>query len=160
MRRMQLVELEDLAWFPAVLRDLATDYLQIMLHVSNPYAPVASRLRKALDAAGERRILDLASGGSGPWARLLPLLAADGASIHVTLTDRTRFEFEEIHRFANRSPYLHQQSYVPDYSLVWNIALLIRLWHSHHPAHERSIVIFDKLWLFAYYFRKIVHSFT
>jgi hypothetical protein len=88
MRRLQLVELEDLAWFPAILRNLATDYLQIMLHVSNPYAPVASRLRNALDAAGERRILDLASGGSGPWARLLPLLAAGSTPVHVTLTDR------------------------------------------------------------------------
>jgi len=88
MRRLQLAELEDLAWFPAILRDLATDYLQIMLHVSNPYAPVASRLRQTLDAAGECHILDLASGGSGPWARLLPLLATDGGPVHVTLTDR------------------------------------------------------------------------
>jgi hypothetical protein len=88
MRRLQLVELEDLAWFPAALRDLATDYLQTMLHVSNPYGPIAPRLRRALDAVGERHILDLAAGGGGPWARLLPVLAADGLPVRVTLTDR------------------------------------------------------------------------
>ncbi|NCC35531.1 MAG: class I SAM-dependent methyltransferase [Chloroflexia bacterium] len=96
MRRLQLVELEDLAWFPAILRDLATDYLQMMLHVSNPYAPVAPRLHNALEASGEYRIIDLASGGSGPWARMLPLLAAKGTPVHVTLTDR----YPNINAFA------------------------------------------------------------
>jgi hypothetical protein len=28
--RLQLVELEDLTWFPHTIRDLATDYLQFM----------------------------------------------------------------------------------------------------------------------------------
>lgn len=88
MRRMQLVELEDLPWLPAPLRDMATDYLQTMLHMSNPYAPIVPRLRRALEATGERRILDMASGGGGPWARLLPLLAGAGAVPQVTLTDR------------------------------------------------------------------------
>lgn len=86
--RMQLVELEDLPWFPAALRDMATDYLQMMLHVSNPYAAIAPRLRRALDSAGGGQILDIASGGGGPWARLLPLLGADGARVQVTLSDR------------------------------------------------------------------------
>lgn len=100
MRRLQLVELEDLAWFPAALRDMATDYLQTMLHLSNPYAPVAPRLRQALAGASEHRILDLASGGSGPWARLLPLLADGPTPIHVTLTDRypNRTAFEALAR--------------------------------------------------------------
>jgi hypothetical protein len=84
MGRMQLVELEDLPWFPAALRDMATDYLQIMLHVSNPYAPAATRLRRALDAVGGEEILDIASGGGGPWSRLLPLLGG----VRVTLSDR------------------------------------------------------------------------
>jgi hypothetical protein len=88
LRRLQLVELEDLPWFPATLRDLATDYLQMMLHVSNPYGPIVPRLRRALEAAQTTHILDLASGGGGPWARLLPLLARDGVSPRVTLTDR------------------------------------------------------------------------
>lgn len=87
MPRMQLVELEDLPWFPAALRDMATDYLQMMLHISNPYARIAPRLRRAVDATGDGRILDLGSGGGGPWSRLLPLIAGDGA-LQVTLSDR------------------------------------------------------------------------
>jgi hypothetical protein len=88
MRRLQLVELEDLPWFPALLRDMATDYLQVMLLVSNPYGVIAPRLRRALDAVGGGQVLDIASGGGGPWERLLPLLAAGGAPIRVTLSDR------------------------------------------------------------------------
>lgn len=88
MRRRQLVELEDLPWFPAALRDMATDYLQMMLQVSNPYAPIAPRLGRALESVGDGRILDLASGGGGPWARLLPLVASAGVRPRVTLTDR------------------------------------------------------------------------
>ncbi|NTV64790.1 MAG: class I SAM-dependent methyltransferase [Oscillochloris sp.] len=88
MARHQLVELEDLPWFPAALRDMATDYLQMMLHVSNPYAVIAPRLRRALDAVGSAQVLDLASGGGGPWERLLPLVAVGGAPIRVTLSDR------------------------------------------------------------------------
>ncbi|NTU79574.1 MAG: class I SAM-dependent methyltransferase [Chloroflexales bacterium] len=88
IHRMQLVELEDLPWLPASLRDMATDYLQMLLHISNPYATIAPHLRRAMDAAGGGRVLDLASGGGGPWARLLPLIAAGGAPAHVTLSDR------------------------------------------------------------------------
>jgi hypothetical protein len=49
MRRLQLVELEGLAWFPASLRDAMTDYLQLTLTLTNPYAAVAPRLRPALN---------------------------------------------------------------------------------------------------------------
>jgi hypothetical protein len=85
---MQLIELEDLPWFPAPLRDMATDYLQMMLHVSKPYVAIAPRLRRALDTVAGGQILDIASGGGGPWARLLPMLAASGAPVRVTLSDR------------------------------------------------------------------------
>lgn len=88
LKRMQLIELEDLPWFPAILRDMATDYLQMMLHISNPYAAIASHLRHAIEATGSGQILDLASGGGGPWARLIPLLAMEGTTVHVTLSDR------------------------------------------------------------------------
>lgn len=89
MRRRQLIEIEDQPWCPAVIRDGATDYLQFVLDVGQPYGVIAPRLATALRRAGASRVVDLCSGGGGPWAKLLPLVRdqADGAPAAVLLTD-------------------------------------------------------------------------
>lgn len=88
IRRMQLVELEDLPWFPAPIRDAGTDFLRFALVAGNTYGPAAPILAGVLRAAGTNRVVDLCSGGGGPWQRLLPALAAEGVSCDVLLTDR------------------------------------------------------------------------
>ncbi|HYT68492.1 MAG TPA: hypothetical protein VEL51_18845 [Vicinamibacterales bacterium] len=87
MRRFHLFELEDQPWFPAVIRDLATDYLQFIqahFRVDRAMAPI---VRRALEATGTRRIIDLCSGGSGPLLLLVQDLAAEGIEVHATMTD-------------------------------------------------------------------------
>lgn len=88
MRRMQLVELEDLHWFPAPVRDAGTDFLRFMLDLGDVYAPAAPLLAEALRRSGAQRIVDLCAGGGGPWRRLLPALERHGARVDVLLTDR------------------------------------------------------------------------
>lgn len=88
MRRLHLFEIEDQTWCPASLRDAATDFLHLLLGLSNPYAVIVPRLQAGLAACGTRRIVDLAAGGSGPWPRLLPRLLADDGSIELYLTDK------------------------------------------------------------------------
>jgi len=88
MRRIQLVELEDLPWFPAAIRDAGTDFLRFMLTLGNNYAPAAPLLARAVRDSGATRIVDLCSGGGGPWRRMLPALAAEGVRCDVLLTDR------------------------------------------------------------------------
>lgn len=89
MGRLHLIEIHDQAWCPSVLRDAATDYLQFVTHVANPYAPVADRLRRALERARAARIVDLCSGAGGPWIKLGPLLGVGEAqATPVLLTDR------------------------------------------------------------------------
>src|SRR6185436_10287826 len=80
--------IEDQTWCPAGLRDAATDFLHLLLWLSNPYAVIIPRLQAALAACGTNRVIDLAAGGSGPWPRLLPRLLADDASIELYLTDK------------------------------------------------------------------------
>ena len=87
MRRFHLLELEDQPWFPAVVRDLATDYLQYIqtrFRLDRAMAPIVRRL---LEQSGARRIVDLCSGGSGPLLLLVRDLAAAGVPVHATLTD-------------------------------------------------------------------------
>jgi hypothetical protein len=97
MKRLQLVELEDLPWWPRVFRDAATDYLVTALRFSSTYIRLAPRLAAALKRSGATRIIDLCSGGGGPWADLYPALCAAGAEVSVCLTDK----YPNIEAFAN-----------------------------------------------------------
>ena len=88
MRRRQLVELEDLPWWPRVFRDAVTDYLAIALRLAGTYTPMAPRLADALRRCKADRVVDLCSGGGGPWAVLLPALRARGVNVSLCLTDK------------------------------------------------------------------------
>ncbi|MDP9349969.1 MAG: class I SAM-dependent methyltransferase [Chloroflexota bacterium] len=88
MRRLQLFEIEDQWWCPSAVRDAATDYLGFVQRLSHPYGSVAPRLLHALERVGTRKVLDLGSGGGGPWPRLVLDLADANYRVHVRLTDR------------------------------------------------------------------------
>ena len=100
MRRLHLLEIEDQPWCPAVLRDAATDFLQHMIVATDTYAPAVPHLRAALDRAGTRDVVDLCSGGGGPWPGLLAQVDPPEAPVKVRLTDRypNREAFERAHR--------------------------------------------------------------
>lgn len=83
MPRLHLMEIEDQPWCPAPIRDAGTDFLQFALKTGKNYAPVASLLTGVLARLGERRVVDMGSGGGGPWLGL-----AGEVDAEVTLTDR------------------------------------------------------------------------
>lgn len=88
MRRIHFFEIEDQPWCPAPVRDAATDFLQFALHAGGNYMPVAPLLRREIERLGVRRIIDLCSGGGGPWQRLLGEVVGSGGAVQVHLTDR------------------------------------------------------------------------
>jgi hypothetical protein len=49
---------------------MVTDALQALWNSSNLYQPIISRLQRALVNAGTRNVVDLCSGGGGPWLGL------------------------------------------------------------------------------------------
>jgi hypothetical protein len=87
MHRLHLFELEDQPWFPAVVRDLATDYLQFIQTRFRLDRAMAPLIRRALERSGVTRIVDLCSGGSGPLLLLVKGLKAGGIPVRATLTD-------------------------------------------------------------------------
>ena len=88
-RRADLFEIHDYPRFPAVLRDLVTDALQALWEFSDSYKPILPLLREALALAGTREIVDLCSGGGGPWLRLVGDFAREqNLSISICLTDK------------------------------------------------------------------------
>jgi len=78
-----------MAWFPAVWRDLLTDFLSFFASAFRPYACVAPLLADALKGAGAARIVDLCSGAGRPLLSLVPALRRLGLpDLQVTLTDK------------------------------------------------------------------------
>ena len=89
MQRKTWFELHDHRLYPGFLRDLMTDGLGAMWNAQDIYGPVVPRLRRALAEAGTNRIIDLCSGGGGPWSRLSRDLGERGESAPaILLTDK------------------------------------------------------------------------
>ena len=89
MKRLHLVELEDQPWVPRAIRDGATDLLDVLFARAGIYRPAAPTLAAFMETVGERRWLDLCSGGGGGALAMRAELAAQGsAPSSMTLTDR------------------------------------------------------------------------
>jgi hypothetical protein len=88
MQRVQFIELHEQPWFPAFLRNDITDILQFALNLSKAYASIAPLLQRALKSAGNPSIVDLCSGGGGPWLDLSRRLKGETGDVHVSLTDK------------------------------------------------------------------------
>jgi hypothetical protein len=86
---MQLLEIHDRPWFPRFMRDLVTDDLETILNLVNVYQAVARQLRSALKDAGTSRVVDLCSGGGGPWPWLYQAFeSGDQPPVHIWLSDK------------------------------------------------------------------------
>jgi len=86
--RLQLIEVHDQPWCPRGVRDAVTDLLQAVLTLVHHYGVAAPVLSSALRRSGATTVVDLGSGGGGPWLRLLPELAATGVAPDLVLTDK------------------------------------------------------------------------
>lgn len=86
MQRRAWFEIHDSRWFPAYLRDLVTEALEAIWNTNHTYRPIAARLRLAVERSGSHSIVDLCSGGGGPWLGLYDDIA-QGQPLAVRLTD-------------------------------------------------------------------------
>jgi hypothetical protein len=100
-RGIRLIEIHEQRWFPDQIRDGVTDALQFILRISGIYRPIESSLNRAFRACGTRRVVDLCSGGSGPWLWLCQALRDRyGRTVEVCLTDKypNNSAFEHVHQ--------------------------------------------------------------
>ncbi len=98
MRRVQFIELHEQPWFPSSLRDDVTDAMQFGFNLLHAYAPIAPLLQKVVDSTGNatnarQSIVDMCSGGGGPWLDLSRTLqcrdaGGDSSGLQVWLTDK------------------------------------------------------------------------
>jgi hypothetical protein len=104
MRRMELKEIHDHERFPKLLRDLVTDAMEAMWDFIDCYRGIVPRLRQAMEQSGTRQVLDLCSGGGGPWLRLHRRFEHVGYPVEVCLTDKypNRQAFEQVKRRSGK----------------------------------------------------------
>lgn len=68
------------------MRDGGTDWLGFIANVTRVFSAVAPKIRTAMEGTGTSSVLDLCSGGGGPWLTLEPELAKSGP-VKVVLSD-------------------------------------------------------------------------
>ena len=89
MRRLQLFEFLDQSWCPEAVRHGATDYLEAITNRADIYGPIQGEIFRAIAACGAGQVIDLCSGGGGPWLSSSWRRAlADHAPLTVVLTDK------------------------------------------------------------------------
>lgn len=97
MRRVQFIELHEQPWFPSSLRDDVTDAVQFGFNLMKAYEPIAPLLQSVIDSSAngtndQQSIVDMCSGGGGPWLDLSRKLrcrnAASSEGFQIWLTDK------------------------------------------------------------------------
>jgi hypothetical protein len=88
VKRIQLFEFTDLSWYPQTFRRFQTDYLQFVASLGSGHRNLVPLFVKALESAKTTEIVDLCSGGAGPWVRLKEQLYQAGFPVNVRLTDK------------------------------------------------------------------------
>ena len=88
MKSLHLFEFEDQPWFPHLLREYMTDYLNCITSVNAwLFNGFAEKLKAALIRQQETHVIDLCSGGAGPLPKIARMLARNNVHVSVTLTD-------------------------------------------------------------------------
>lgn len=89
VNRLQLFEIQDATWCPRRWRDSMTGLMRLSIDRLRIYDPILPHLHRLLDHAGTGEIVDLCSGGAGPWRRLSGALERPGRPApRVRLTDK------------------------------------------------------------------------
>ena len=139
--RIHLFELEDQAWFPATIRDLATDYLHFLEARFALHRPAVPLVAEALRLSGATEIVDLCSGGTGPITGLLDALARENLFPTVTLTDRfpnqptfARAAANSAGRISFRADSIDARAVPPE------LRGLRTIFNSFHHFHPRDAV--------------------
>jgi hypothetical protein len=153
MRRVQFIELHEQPWFPSSLRDDVTDAIQLGFNLLKAYEPIAPLLQSVIDSTGngtndQQSIVDMCSGGGGPWLDLSRTLscrdAGDSAGLQIWLTDKypNLEAFESVSASSD-----HHITYYPESVDAMNVPHALKglrtmftSFHHFSPEDARAIL--------------------
>ncbi len=141
MKRLHLTEIEDQAWLPASIRDAMTDYLQFVIRMGRPYDAILPRLQHALQETQAKQVIDLCSGGGGPWPSMLPQISEPTS---VQLTDKypnteawEHFQVESDKRLTLHTQTVDATAVPPELS---GFRTLFSSFHHFAPEQARALL--------------------
>ena len=88
MKRIHLFEFMDMPWYPQTFRRIQTDYLQFVVTLNSGYKSLMPFFKRAIQKSETTEIVDLCSGGTGPWMRLQEQFKQAGLNATIKLTDK------------------------------------------------------------------------
>lgn len=162
MRRIQFIELHEQPWFPSWLRDDVTDALQFGFKLLRAYDPITPLLQDAIDStrngtnahrtSDRQAIVDMCSGGGGPWLDLSRKLrcrsgekaTGDSAGLQIWLTDK----YPNLEAFQSISASSdHHITYYPESVDAMNVPRTLKgmrtmftSFHHFSPQDARAIL--------------------
>lgn len=86
-KRIHLFEFEDQKWFPQLLRNYVTDFLQYLANKAKVYEPVVDVINETLQKSNTTQVIDLGSGGGGGLLWLGKELQKKNPKIRIKFTD-------------------------------------------------------------------------
>jgi hypothetical protein len=87
LRRIHAFEFEDLSWFPEILRNYGTDFLQFSANEFDIYKNVMPIIEKGVESTGNNTIIDIASGGGGGMIKIAEHLKNSIPHVKIILSD-------------------------------------------------------------------------
>lgn len=87
MGRIHLFEFGDQAWFPDLIRNFMTDFLQFLANKTMMFAPIIPEISSLLEKTKTSKIIDLGSGGGGGLLALNQELIKVNPKVKIVLTD-------------------------------------------------------------------------
>jgi hypothetical protein len=152
MRRVQFIELHEQPWFPSSLRDDVTDAVQFGFNLMRAYTPIAPLLQNLIDSTAhgnnnQQSIVDMCSGGGGPWLDLSRKLRGrdtDCNGVQIWLTDK----YPNLEAFQSISASSdHHITYYPESVDAMNVPRALKgmrtmftSFHHFPPEDARAIL--------------------
>ena len=144
MRRIHLFEFTDLSWYPQTFRRIQTDYLQFVATLGSGHKNLIPLFIKAMQHASTTEIVDLCSGGTGPWIRLQEQFKQAGLFVSIKLTDKYPNP-ESVQKWSETS--LQRIEYLAEPVDAMNVPprlkgmrTLFEGFHHFRPEQARSIL--------------------
>lgn len=146
MARLHLFEIHEQPWCPAVIREGAMNCLRLIATVGNQYKAVGPLLQRTLLTTGATQIVDLCSGGGGPWLRLGETLkTGEGQPVSILLTDLYPHPLVNDDNSANAGSIRWVTTPVDATQLpatVTGLRTLFTAFH-HFPPHQARAILQD-----------------
>jgi hypothetical protein len=145
MKRLHLFEFEDFPWFPAVIRDSATDFLRFMIETLRFYDPAVLYINKVLKLTGKTSILDLCSGGGGGMVDVFDQLIKEGQTkIEFTLSDKypNLPAFKDVNRVTNGGiKYINRSVDALDVAAdIRSLRTMFSAFHHFNPDQAKQVL--------------------